>query len=112
MAKMFYSLQETAEKLGVSEDDIREMASAGKLQQFRDRDKLMFKRDQVDAIRSCGGRIKPSDSTAGYGKRMFGGVGAPRGLTSPSPDPIKRAGPKQQTRSFVTDGLLAQSPTR
>ncbi len=50
MAKMFYSLQETAEKLGVSEDDVREMAGAGKLQQFRDRDKLMFKRDQVDSI--------------------------------------------------------------
>lgn len=53
MAKMFYSLQETAEKLGVSEDDIRQMAGAGKIQQFRDRDKLMFKRDQVDSLASA-----------------------------------------------------------
>ncbi len=50
MAKMFYSLQEAAEKLGVSEDQIVEMADEGKIQQFRDRDKLMFKRDQIDAL--------------------------------------------------------------
>ena len=50
MAKMFYTLEETAEKLGVSADEVKEMAKGGKLQQFRDRDKLMFKRDQVDTI--------------------------------------------------------------
>lgn len=50
MAKMFYTLAETAEKLGVSEADIKQMATQGKLQQFRDRDKLMFKRDQVDSL--------------------------------------------------------------
>ena len=50
MAKMFYSLGEAAQKLGVSENEIKEMAVAGKLQQFRDRDKLMFKRDQIDAL--------------------------------------------------------------
>ncbi|MEM7682145.1 MAG: excisionase family DNA-binding protein [Planctomycetota bacterium] len=49
MAKMFYTLQEAAERLGVAEDQVKEMASRGELQQFRDRDKLMFKRDQVDA---------------------------------------------------------------
>ncbi|MEX2215233.1 MAG: helix-turn-helix domain-containing protein [Phycisphaeraceae bacterium] len=53
MAKMFYTLQETAEKLGVGEDEIKEMAKGGKLQQFRDRDKLMFKRDQVDSLASA-----------------------------------------------------------
>lgn len=50
MAKMFYTLQETAEKLGIGEPDVKQLATSGKLQQFRDRDKLMFKRDQVDAI--------------------------------------------------------------
>ncbi len=58
MAKMFYSLEETAEKLGLSTDEIKELASQGKLQQFRDRDKLMYKRDQVEAMASSG------DSTA------------------------------------------------
>lgn len=50
MAKMFYSLDEAAQKLGVSPDRVVQMASEGKLQQLRDGDKLMFKREQVDAI--------------------------------------------------------------
>jgi len=50
MAKMFYTLDEAAEKLGVSVDQVKEMANSGKLQQFRDRDKLMFKREHVDAL--------------------------------------------------------------
>lgn len=50
MAKMFYSIEEAAEKLGVSEERVRGLAASGRLQQFRDRDKLMFKRDQVDSL--------------------------------------------------------------
>lgn len=50
MAKMFYTIEEAAEKLGVSEDEVRSMAEEGRLQQFRDRDKLMFKREQVDEV--------------------------------------------------------------
>ncbi len=50
MAKMFYTLEEAAQKLGVSPDQVKQYATSGKLQQFRDRDKLMFKRDQVDAM--------------------------------------------------------------
>lgn len=72
MAKMFYSLEEAAERLGVSEQQIKEMAASGQLQQFRDRDKLMFKRDQVDALATGGGSAADSgapldlaDSSAG-----------------------------------------------
>lgn len=54
MAKMFYTLQETAARLGVGEAEVKQMAADGKLQQFRDRDKLMFKRDQVDALAANG----------------------------------------------------------
>lgn len=50
MAKMFYSLQEAAEKLGVSEEQIRQMTAQGTLHQFRDRDKIMFRREEVDAL--------------------------------------------------------------
>ncbi len=54
MAKMFYTLEETAAKLSKSEQEIKDMAAAGELQQFRDRDKLMFKVEQVDALLSGG----------------------------------------------------------
>ncbi len=50
MDKMFYTLEEAASKLGKSADDVRQMASRGQLQEFRDRDKLMFKREQVDLL--------------------------------------------------------------
>ncbi len=50
MAKMFYSLDEAAEKLNKSVDEVKELAGEGKLQQFRDRDQLMFKVDQIDAL--------------------------------------------------------------
>lgn len=63
MAKMFYTVEEAAEKLGVSQDDVRQMASDRKLQQFRDRDKLMFKREQVDQLAE-GGDAGESDASA------------------------------------------------
>lgn len=50
MAKMFYTLEEAALKLGMSQEELKEMASAGQLQQFRDRDKVMFKRQQIDDL--------------------------------------------------------------
>ncbi|MDX2131913.1 MAG: helix-turn-helix domain-containing protein [Planctomycetota bacterium] len=50
MDKMFYSLEEAAQKLGKSVEDVRQMAARGQLQEFRDRDKLMFKREQVDLL--------------------------------------------------------------
>jgi hypothetical protein len=50
MAKMFYTLEEAAGKLGVSAEKVREMASSGQLQEFRDRDRLVFKVEQVNML--------------------------------------------------------------
>ena len=71
MAKMFYTLDEAAQRLGVDADKIKEMAASGELQQFRDRDKLMFKRDQIDNLAGDNGDsdsgspipLVPSDDT-------------------------------------------------
>ena len=59
MAKMFYTLEEAAQKLGVDEQTIKDMAARNELQQFRDGDKLMFKRDQVDAKSDSGASDGP-----------------------------------------------------
>lgn len=48
MAKMFYTLEEAAEKLGKSSDEVKAMAEKGELQEFRANDRLMFKREQID----------------------------------------------------------------
>ena len=50
MAKMFYTIEEVADKLGKTTEEIRDMASSGQIQEFRDRDKLMFKVDQIDLL--------------------------------------------------------------
>ena len=50
MAKMFYTIEEVCEKLAKSPDEVREMASSGQIQEFRDRDKLMFKVEQIDLL--------------------------------------------------------------
>jgi len=50
MAKMFYTLEEVCEKLQKSESEIHDMVAGGQLQEFRDRDKLMFKVDQVSLL--------------------------------------------------------------
>lgn len=63
MAKMFYTLEETAEKLGVSPDEVKQMADSGQIQQFRDRDKLMFKREQVDDLLGKSRTTKLSSDT-------------------------------------------------
>ncbi|MCC6682332.1 MAG: helix-turn-helix domain-containing protein [Phycisphaeraceae bacterium] len=65
MAKMFYTLEETAARLGVNEEKVKALAADGKLQQFRDRDKLMFKRDQVDAMAGLSGGSAAGGSSIG-----------------------------------------------
>lgn len=65
MAKMFYTLDETAERLGVSADHVKQLAAGGKLQQFRDREKLMFKRDQVETLAAQGVGEATSQASGG-----------------------------------------------
>ena len=54
MAKMFYTIEEAAAKLGKTVDEVTEMAGSGQIQEFRDKDKIMFKVDQIDLL-SIGG---------------------------------------------------------
>jgi hypothetical protein len=58
MAKMFYTAEEVAEKLGKSVEEVLEMAKKGQIQEFRDRDKVMFKVDQIDLL--TGDESEPS----------------------------------------------------
>jgi len=50
MAKMFYTLEEVCSKLNKNEDEVRAMVQSGQIQEFRDRDKLMFKVEQIDLL--------------------------------------------------------------
>ena len=50
MAGMFYSLQEAAEKLGKTEEELKQMVKHGKLREFRDGPHLLFKTEEVEAL--------------------------------------------------------------
>jgi len=50
MAGMFYSLQEAAEKLNKTEEEIKQLARDGKLREFRDGPNLLFKVEEVEAL--------------------------------------------------------------
>jgi hypothetical protein len=74
MAKMFYTLDETKAALGQSEDQIKQLTREGRLREFRDGPRLMFKADQVDALKSqIGGSINIADSGAPIGLADSGG---------------------------------------
>ena len=52
MAKMFYTLDEAKSALGKSEDEIKAYAREGRLREFRDGPRLMFKADQVEQLKA------------------------------------------------------------
>ncbi len=95
MAKMFYTLEEAAEKLGVAADKVKQMASSGKLQQFRDRDKLMFKRDQIDNLVAKG--------ASGSGAPIKGGDIDRVNLAGDSRAATRKEDPRQATGISVFD---------
>ncbi len=50
MASMFYSLKETAQKLGTTEDQVKLLVRDGRLREFRDGSNLLFKIDEVEGL--------------------------------------------------------------
>jgi hypothetical protein len=54
MAKLFYTLEEAAQKLHKSQDEIMSMARAGQLQELRDKDQVLFRRSAIDQIAGDG----------------------------------------------------------
>jgi len=52
MAGMFYSLQEAAEKLNKTEEELKQIVKEGKLREFRDGPNLLFKVEEVEALMS------------------------------------------------------------
>jgi hypothetical protein len=57
---MFYSLQEAAEKLNKTEEELKQIVKEGKLREFRDGPNLLFKVEEVEALMSGTG-IMPSE---------------------------------------------------
>lgn len=52
MAGMFYSLQEAAEKLSKTEEELKQLVTEGKLREFRDGPNVLFKVEEVEVLMS------------------------------------------------------------
>jgi len=52
MAGMFYSLEEAAEKLNKTQEELKQIVKEGKLREFRDGPSLLFKVEEVEALMS------------------------------------------------------------
>jgi excisionase family DNA binding protein len=72
MAKMFYTTDEAAQKLGVSNDQLKGLVGENKLREFRDGARVMFKVDQVDKL--------AADRKGGTAGGAKAGTGGPIGL--------------------------------
>ena len=91
MAKMFYTMEETKASLGRNEEDIKQLAREGRLREFRDGPRLMFKADQVEQLKAelggdqvdlgvsdSGGLIGLVDTTGASGTSLTVGIGSLR----------------------------------
>ncbi len=107
MAKMFYSLAEAANKLGKSEDDVRNMAQKGEITEFRDGDDLIFKVDQIDLLAGDDSSGEGDDSMiplsdTGLGSGMgLSDSGQSSGISVFDADELEEADPSAVTQ--VTD---------
>ncbi len=99
MAKIFYTLEEAALKLKMSETQVKELVSSGQLQEFRDRDRLMFKVDQVNLL-SQGEH--GSDESGVIPLAESGELGA-ISLASDSGSGMNLESPKEQTGISIFD---------
>lgn len=131
MAKMFYTIDEVAAKLGTTTDKVREMVEKGQLTEYRDRDKLVFKREQVDMYASSGKdgddlipladsgelSLAADDSRGGSGGAGAGGATAgastkdKSGISIFDVDDTEQADPSAQTQITQTGpGATAMDP--
>jgi len=63
MAGMFYSLQEVAKKLNMSEEQIKEFVNQRKLREFQQEGQFFYKVDEVDALMADTGLISAELTT-------------------------------------------------
>ncbi len=140
MAKMYYSLEETIDRLGCTEGELRAMIRSGKLREFRDAGKLNYRIDEVQklaaeregGVSDASGELEIADDTgAGISLSSLGsgslslddsGGGSSLGLADSggglnlggTDAPIKLAGSGNDL-NLETNGLnelnLGESPT-
>ena len=62
MSKIFLTIEEASERLGKSVEEVRQLITEGKLQEFKQDDQMMVKSEQVEIVATSSGL---EDSVAG-----------------------------------------------
>jgi hypothetical protein len=115
MAKMFYTMDETKAALSKNEEEIKQLAREGRLREFRDGPRLMFKADQVEHLKAelGGGKdqvdLGPSDSGSPIGlvdSRTASGTGIALTDTDMGPSPGAGMTMKEDTALAADLGLV------
>jgi hypothetical protein len=76
MAKTFYSAEEAAERLGTSEDELKNLVRDGKLREFRDAGAVTYKVSDVDAIAGSTERATVESAAGGSASGTAAGASA------------------------------------
>jgi hypothetical protein len=87
MAKMFFTLEEAKSKLGRNAEEMKQLAREGRLREFRDGPRLMFKADQVEMLAA----------ELNYGMKLPG-------------DPYEESAAKERIALRVFDALDVSAP--
>ena len=113
-SKMFYTAEEAAAKLGKSVDQVLEMGKRGEIQEFRDRDKVMFKAEQINLLsgEEDGGDIPRALEDSSHGS----GHGAAIDLADSTPGtkrgPAAKPAPRSMADSSDETGISAFEASR
>ena len=111
MAKMFYTTDEAAQKLGVTGDQLKQLVGENKLREFRDGARVMFKVDQVDKL--AGDRKAGTSSGTAMGTKagssLLGDSGIGLAGDSHASDVISLADTSSQTSLSKDDTVVTGS---
>ncbi len=110
MAKMFYTVDEAKVALGKNDEELKQLTREGKLREFRDGPRLMYKADQIDTLKADASGVKrdqvdlgPSDSGSPIG--LVDSKGASGTSITLSDDDISASGKKHDTGLAADLGL-------
>jgi excisionase family DNA binding protein len=100
MAQGYYTLQEAAQFLGISLDELKQMAQKSRIRSFQDRGNLRFRVQDIQELGRQRGTTSDPDLVLGEASLPPKKADGPR---SPKSPPSKSAGPKTPAREDVPE---------
>lgn len=67
MAKMFYTAEEAAERLGKTQQELKKLVHEGVLREFRDAGKFSYKVEDIDELLAAAGGVEKADDSSKSG---------------------------------------------